>query len=231
MRVTTAPKKRLTKHDLKEDRFVTVALEAWDYMVLHKSTVLFVVLGIVAIVSVALLYQQSARGRATRADEILLLAMSDYDAGNFEAAANGISQFLERTPRHPKRAIAGLALGNALLAVGRPGDAKKPFEDVLKSASKGSEEWVASTVGLGYVAESQGNLEAAYAAFDEAARAARSKELAVEATAHAIRAKILLKDLDGAGALLKAAQEEYAGLRGARRLSQLEGELVVARGR
>ncbi len=231
MRVTTVPKKRLTKHDLKEDRFVTAALEAWDYMVLHKSSVLFVVLGIVAVVSVAVLYQQSARGRATRANEILLLAMSDYDAGNFEAAANGISQFLDRTPRHPKRGVAGLALGNALLALGRAGDAKKPFEDVLKGASKGSEEWVAATVGLGFVAESEGNLDAAFAAFDEAAGAAKSKELAVEASAHAIRAKIQMRDLDGAVSLLEKAKKDYEGTRGFRRLSQLEGELVVARGR
>src|SRR5262245_11593532 len=170
MRVTTAPKKRLTKHDLKEDRFVTTALEAWDYAVLHKTTILFALLGVVIVVGAAVLYQQSAKSRSARANEILLLAMGDYDAGNFEAAANGLNQFLDRAPQHPKHAVAALALGNSLLALGRPADAQKPFEDVARSAPKGSEDWTAATFGLGLVAEAAGTPDAAFTHFEAAAQ-------------------------------------------------------------
>jgi tetratricopeptide (TPR) repeat protein len=231
MRVTTAPKKRLTKHDLKEDRFVTTALEAWDYAVLHKTTILLGLLGVVILVGAVILYQQSARGRATRANEILLLAMGDFDAGNFEAASNGLSQFLDRAPRHPKRFVASLALGNSLLALGRPADAQKPFEEVARSAPKGSEAWTAATFGLGLIAEAAGTPETAVTHFEAAAQGTTSKEAAAEATAHAIHAKILLKDLSGAQAPLDKAAKDYAMTRAAARFSELRGQLVIAQGR
>lgn len=230
MRATTAPKKRLTKHDLKEDRFVTTALEAWDYAIFHKTTILFGIVGIVVIVGAGVLYQQSARGRDARASEILLLAMGDFDAGNFEAAANGLTQFIDRAPRHKKRNMASLALGNSLLALGRAQEAEKPFQDVARSAPKGSDAWGAATLGLGYVAEAQGNIDGALRFFEEA-QGAHSKELAAEAASRAVHAKVLLKDFDGAQTLLDKAAKDYSTTRGTQRFAQLRGELAAARSR
>lgn len=228
MSATTTQKKRLTKHELKEDKFVNLAYHAWDEISVHRSAILFIALGIVGLVAVYTLYQRSASAGASRSEEILFLAMNDYQVGRFQEASNGLTQFVDRFPRHPRRGVAALALGNCELALGKPADAEKRFKMAVEASSKGSDLWVSAKSGLGHVAEAQGSFDTAFNEFQEAGAAAGSKEAASEAVAHAIRVKLRSGDAAGARSLLDKAENDYPGTRALRSFSQLRGQLDAA---
>jgi len=225
MAATTTHRKRLTKHELKEDKFVTLTYKTWDEVLLHRTTLLFLGVGIVLTVAIVALYKHSASSGAARSEEILFLAMSDYEAGKFQEASNGLTQFLDRFPRHARRGVGAVALGNCDLALGKPAEAEPRFKTALDAVPKGSDLWVAAKSGLGRVAEAQGNFPAAATQLEEAARAATSKEAGAEAMAHAIRAKVRAGDVAGALALLDSTEKDYPGTRALRLYNQIRGEI------
>lgn len=230
MPTSTAHRKRLTKHDLKEDKFLIFVYRTWDSVQARKTGILVAVAVVAGLVAVVATYQRSARSGAERAEQILFLAMNSYEAGQVEQAANGLTQFVDRFPRHPRRAVAFTALGNCQLALGRPADAEGRFKEAAKSAVKGSDLWVAATVGLGLAAEQQGAHAAALSYFQEAAGAASSKETAGDAMARAIRVKLRAGDREGARSLLDSAEKTYQGTRATRLLAEVRGE-IEAEGR
>jgi TolA-binding protein len=174
------------------------------------------------------MYQRSAASGKARSEEILFMAMNDYQVGRYEEASNGLTQFLDRYPRHRRRAVAAVALGNAQLALGRAAEAEPRFRTAAGAAPKGSDLWVAAKMGLGLVAEAQGSFDTAQSEFLEAAEAAASKEAGGEAMVHAIRAKIRASDAAGARTLLEKAEKDYTGTRAARSFSELRGLLDAA---
>lgn len=225
---TTTHKKRMTKHELKEDQFVVFAYRTRDAIEKYKTGILFAVLGVIGVIAVVTLYQRSATSGSARAEQILFLAMNDYELGRFQEAANGLTQFVDRYPRHKKVAVAKVALGNAHLTLGQPAEAERRFREGVGSASKGSDLWVAATMGLGLAAEAQGSFDAALASFREVVDSATSKEAAAEALANAIRLKVRAGDRPGAFEMLKKAETEYGTTRAARRFSELKGTLEAS---
>jgi tetratricopeptide (TPR) repeat protein len=226
---TTAHRKRLTKHELKEDKLITFAYTLWDRIERHRTAVLFSALGVIGAVAVVLLYQRSATSDIARAEELLYRAMTDYEAGRYTEASNGLAQFVERYPRHMRRAVAAVALANCRLGLGLPAEAEAHYKMAADVSQKGSDAWVSAKIGLGRVARAQGSLDAALGYFQEAASAAVSKELAAEAAAEAIDAKLRAGDRSGAVALLETVERDHARTAAAGRFSALRGRLQAAR--
>jgi TolA-binding protein len=227
MPTSTASRKHLSKRELKEDRLVTSPSHAYDFVSQRKTTILVALLAVVALVLVVVLYRNSSRAGASRSEEILYLALSDYDAGRLREAANGLQQFVERYPRHARIGVAESALGNAHLMLGQTNDAKTQFEKAVRDADTGSPAWVAAKTGLGAVASAQGLLDEAAQHFEEAAAKSRSKEAGAEAMSEAIRARIAAGQADAARALLDKAKRDFAGTRAAQTFARYEGELLA----
>ena len=225
MATSTVSKKHLSKRELKEDRLMSSIGRALDYASAHRTTILFTLAGLVAVVLVVGIYKSAAKSGASRSEEILYLALNDYEVGRYREAANGLQQFVDRFPRHKRVAVAQTALGNAHLMLNETNEAKAQFEKAVGSAPRGSTTWVSAKTGLGMLAASQGMNEDAAKLFEEAAEASKSKEAGGEAMGRAIEARIAAGQTDAAKALLEKATRDYAGTRAAQMFPKYEGQL------
>jgi TolA-binding protein len=222
---TVSKKHHLSKRELKEDKILSSIGRAIDYFNDHRMTILLALAAVVAAVLVVGLYKNSAKAGASRSEEILYLALSDYEAGRYREAANGLQQFVDRFPRHKRAAVAQTALGNAHLMLSETNEARTQFEKAAGNAPRGSAAWVAAKTGLGVLAVSQGMHEDAATLFEEAAEASESKEAGAEAMSRAIEARIAAGQGDAAKALLEKATKDYAGTRAAQTFPKYQGQL------
>ena len=222
---TVSKKHHLSKRELKEDRLLSSMGRALDYFNDHRMTILLALGGLIALVAVFGIYKSASKSGASRSEEILYLALNDYEVGRYREAANGLQQFVDRYPRHKRVGIAQTALGNAHLMLNETNEAKTQFEKAVGNAPRGSAAWVSAKTGLGLLAASQGMNDDAARLFEEAAEASESKEAAGEAIARAIGARIAAGQRDAAKALLEKATRDYAGTRAAQTFPKYEGEL------
>ncbi|MFN0150856.1 MAG: hypothetical protein ACKVU1_09155 [bacterium] len=222
---TTTSKKHLSKRELKEDKLMSFLGDAYEFLNARRSAVLFSAVGLVALVLVVGLYKNSAKAGESRSEEILYLALTDYEAGRYREASNGLTQFVDRFPRHKRIGVAQTTLGNVHLVLNELADAKSRFEKGLSDSERGSATWVAAKSGLGAVAAAQGLMDEAAKNFEEAAAASTSKEAGAEAISEAIRARIAAGQAPAAKTLLDKAKRDYEGTRAAQHFARLEGEL------
>jgi len=230
MTTSTTSKKHLSKRELKEDRLMTSLSHAYEYLNARRTAAIFAAIAVVAVVLVVTLYKNSAKSGQSRSEEILSLALTDYESGRYREASNGLTQFVDRFPRHKRIGVAQTTLGNVHLMLNELADAKARFEKGLGDSERGTPTWVAAKSGLGAVAAAQGLMDEAAKHFEEAAQASTSKEAAAEAIAEAIRARIAAGQRDAAKQLLDKAERDYAGTRAAQHFAAFEGELSAIGG-
>jgi len=225
MATSTTSKKHLSKRELKEDRLMSSLGHAYDFLNARRAAALFAAIGIVAVVLVVGLYRNSAKSGESRSEELLYMALTDYEAGRYREAANGLTQFVDRFPRHKRIGVAQTALGNVHLVLNELADAKSRFEKGVNDSERGSATWVSAKSGLGAVSAAQGLMDEAAQHFEEAAQASASKEAAAEAMSEAIHSRIAAGQAAAAKTLLDKAKRDYEGTRASQNFARLEGEL------
>lgn len=91
---------------------------------------------------------------------MVLLAHSQWEAGNKDEAVATLQKFISSLPDHPAIPSAKASLGSKLLAQGKPGDASKIFEEIVSDPAA---RFIApfALISLGDIAKGAGDLEKA----------------------------------------------------------------------
>lgn len=126
-------KHRLTRHDLKTDRFVESTMEFVTTARHHAPAIVFSVIGFI-IVLLVVSYIGSARRRSNiEAEGFLSSATASFMNGDFESARDGLEELTTRYWGTRASQEALFFLGNTYYALGDYDNAMKNFEQFIGS--------------------------------------------------------------------------------------------------
>lgn len=127
---------KLSKHDLKDDNFVTYTLKAWEYLRENQNK-FFIGLVILVVVAATAVWMGNSRTRAREtAREQFSEALASFRTGQFKTAEEMFKIIEERYGSLEEGAAAPYFIGRCALLQGRNSDAVKSFEKYLGKASK-----------------------------------------------------------------------------------------------
>jgi outer membrane protein assembly factor BamD (BamD/ComL family) len=122
-------RKRLTKQQLKRDRFVDTTFD-WVIWARENGRTVAVIAGGVLLVALAFILYRTSEARETRqASQRFQEIIQTYAAGNFQLAANDFKQFLSQHGGSMYGDQATLYLANSYMLASDPKAAVKTLED------------------------------------------------------------------------------------------------------
>ena len=127
---------KLTKHDLKDDTFVTTMINAWEYFRRHQNTFFVILLAIVVVIAGSL-WMAGARGRThTEARTQYAEALAAFRNGEIKTAEEMFKIVTERYGTLEEGAYASYLAGKCALEDGRNTHAIELFQSYLDKAGK-----------------------------------------------------------------------------------------------
>ena len=137
------PKKRITKHELKEDKFVKTTLQVKTYIDENYRQVVTVVLAVFAIIVLFIVYGQLKSDTHMEAQAELGIAQIEYTNNNLDKASARLISLIDEYGGTDEGQQGMLMLANIYFIQNKYQDAEKYFQDFVDSYS-GSEILVAS---------------------------------------------------------------------------------------
>ncbi|NOX38582.1 MAG: tetratricopeptide repeat protein [Calditrichaeota bacterium] len=105
------PKKKLSKKELKEDKFVLAVLRAREVLEEHSRTILYGILGVLVIFLLASFYSQSKKKAQEEASVLLSEAQVALGQGDENAAIAKLNDLSDRYEGTPSAGYATFLLG------------------------------------------------------------------------------------------------------------------------
>lgn len=148
---------KLTKHEIKEDSFVTFVLKSWEYIRAHQNIFFFGLLTLIVVI-VGSVWATSSRMRTrTTAESQFSEAIAAFRMGEFKTAEEMFKIVTERFPGLKEGAYASYFTGKCALIDGRNSHAVESFEKYLKESAKYPFFRDAAMDGIGTVYENERN--------------------------------------------------------------------------
>jgi predicted negative regulator of RcsB-dependent stress response len=165
-------RKRLTKQQLKRDRFVDTTFD-WVVWARENTRMVAMVGGGILLAALAVvLYRTSQVREARAASQKFQEVIQTYAAGNFQLAANDFKQFLTQHGGSSYSDEATLYLANSYMLAGDPKSAVKTLEEA-RGRLDGSRLAYEAVSLLGSAYEADGNLGKAAESYAHAGEKAR----------------------------------------------------------
>jgi outer membrane protein assembly factor BamD (BamD/ComL family) len=219
-------RKRLTKQQLKRDRFVDTT---FDWIVWARENVRMVGLaagGVVLLGLAFFLYRTSEAREAKQAAQKFQEVLQTYAAGNYQLAANDFKLFLRDHGSSRLGPEAALYLANSYLLAGDPQSAAKTLEDSRSRLEEGPAAFAAATL-LGSAYEGAGDLAKAAEAYQRAYDEARYDFEKTEALMDKARVHVAQKAADKAIAAYTEVIQKYPESAAAREAKVRMAELTA----
>jgi tetratricopeptide (TPR) repeat protein len=166
------PKKRVTKQDLKEDKFVTTTLQVKSYLDENYRQVVTVVLAIFALIVIVIVYGQLKGQASAEAQAELGIAQVEYTNNNLDNASERLIQLIQEYGGTDEAKQGMLILANIYFQQEKYQDAEFYFQEFVDSYS-GSDILIASGYGgLAACKEIDGDFLTAAEMYEKAASTA-----------------------------------------------------------
>jgi outer membrane protein assembly factor BamD (BamD/ComL family) len=193
---------KLTKRDIKQDKFVTSMLRAQEYF-LENSTRLFgVIAAVVVVVVVALLLVSSGRKKEREAQEAFGRAAVEFRAGNFQLAAVDFQSVVDNFGGTDAARLASLYLADAYFQLENYDQAEKYYRLHLDKYAFDDLLTANATAGLAHCLRAKGSMKEAGEKFFEVYKRFPSSHLSKDCLFLAINSFAAAGDA-------KAAREAY----------------------
>ena len=137
------PKKRISKQELKEDKFVKTTLQVKSYIDENYRQVVSVVLGVFAVIVLFIVYGQLKSETHMEAQAELGIAQIEYSNNNLDKASERLISLIDEYGSTDEGQQGMLMLANIYFIQNKYEDAEKYFQEFVDSYS-GSEILVAS---------------------------------------------------------------------------------------
>ncbi len=200
--------KKLTRRQIKEDKFVTYYFKTQEYVRENGQTILYGIGIVAAILIASLIFSSKSAEKEQSAVVQLTQAKLEYFNNNYAAAIpilnNLISSYGGTASGHEARYY----LGNSHFNNGDHAEAEKYFKEYLEDG--GDEVLQASaTAGIAASLEEQKNYAAAAEFYSEAARKYSEVFLAAETLYNSARCHVLAGNTEQARSVLSLLLEKY----------------------
>ncbi len=204
-------KVKLTKRQIKEDKFTAFMLTSKDEFLEHwQKYVLSVAVVILAVVAV-FYYINARKSGAVEAGQKLAQAMLDYRSGNNQVAILGLNQIIENYGGDDAAEQATFLLGKVNYETKNYPEAIRYFEMYLSKYHDSKLYRAASLAGVGASQMNQGNYTEAAAKYSAAIDEYPDGPLVEDYQLEALRAELLQGDMEKAKARLAIITDKFKG--------------------
>lgn len=217
-------KVKISKRQLKEDKFTTFMLDSKDRFL---ETWQFWVIGLVAIVLIiaAISYYSSSQAdKSVEASEKLAQAVSDYRSGSSQIAILSLNQLVDDYGNTDVAEQAMFLLGKVNFESKNYAEAITWFENYIREFRSDKLRLAAAHAGLAACYEEQGDFVQAAAQFEAAIDAYPTGPMVPEYLVDATRVYLLNGDVEPARLKTDQLQQDYPNTLQAQRALQLLSE-------
>jgi TolA-binding protein len=201
-------RKRLTKKQLKRDRFVDTTFDWALWARENVKQVGAIAAGLVVVGLAVFLYRTSEARESRQASQKFQEIIQTYGSGNFQLAANDFREFLSKYKGTRYGSEATLYLANSYLQAGDARSAVKTLEEARGQTDDPNVAYAAGTL-LGSAYESTGDAAKAAEAYRQAGQKARHDFERAEALMNAARVHTAGKDVEKAVAAYQEVVKKY----------------------
>ena len=219
------PGRRITKREMKEDRLVTFALRAFDYVRENAGRMAVVAVVMVFVVVGAVYVSHVRKDSEDKASFLLAQGNSEYWAGRMASAQSFFSEASTRYPGSTDGRIGRLRLGDTQLFLGRYSDAIESYRDFLKREKKNQVLVLSARRGLAIAYEDQKNYVEAAQEYEGIANSFPKGDQQVAALLDAVRSLRSGGRTEDAVKILKQVVSQYPDTRNIRQIKSLLFEL------
>ncbi len=220
-------KVRITKQEMKEDKFTTFMLQAKEYVV-DNWTYFVAGAGAVVIVFAGLSLLQSSRSDQDRqADIVFDRAMSEINTRSYQMAVVDFKTILDEFGSSRRAPMAAFNLGNAYFHQRNFSEAQAAFEHYL-SKYKGDKYYVTSAfAGVASCLQASGDFVGAADKYREAAEKYPDFTMAGEYFLRAMKCYVKAGNLESARVMLAKIDKDFKGTRFEMEGKTLAGEYNI----
>jgi len=202
-------KHRLTRHDLKTDRFVESTMEFVSTARHHAPRIVVSAIGFILVLLI-LAYIASGRRRSNlQADQFLSSATASFMNGDFETARDALQDITTRFWGTRASHEALFYLGNTYYALNDYDNAMKSFEQFLKRNTKWPLLKASAAVGVGNCYEQKGQFLLAAEEYEKVADRYPDSAMAPEALISAARCYQAMAQAQAAKPLYERLKRDY----------------------
>ena len=181
------PRKRLTKREMKEDKFVTFALNATDFLQRNWISVALGIVAVVVVIGGSAGWIKHQRAKQNAAWELLADANVAEREGKTDRAERLYEQVVEQFGRTKAGLVAYTSLGDLQFGEGRFDEAIEAYQKVLDRVGGDPLMAFAAYSGIGACLEEQGKYEEAAIHYRSYAETHSDSPFAPEALSDAAR--------------------------------------------
>jgi TolA-binding protein len=213
-------KVKLTKRQIKEDKFTAVMLKSRSWLLDNWQ---LVVIGAAAVVLVIVASLYYSRSRATKAEEARTKysrALLDYRAGNNQVAIMGLTQVVDDYDGHEAAEQATFLLGKLNYRIRNFEEATRYFEQYVSNYGDNKLTRAAALAGIGACYEDQGRFAEAAEKYQGAFDEFPDGPLGGDYLIAAMRNYLEVGDAARAGASLDTMKARYEGTELVRRATR-----------
>jgi TolA-binding protein len=202
---------RITKREIKEDKFTTLMLLGKDYIMAHW---LYLVagLGVILLVIAGVSLLKSQKGKSeTEAADIFNRALNETRSTNYQLAIVDFKKIIDDYGSSSQADMAAFNLANAYLANKNYTEARAAFESYLKRSVSDKYFITSAIAGVGACLAGSGDLAAAAEKYREAAEKFPDFKMAGDYYVKAMQNYAKAGNLEMARKMFAQINKEYTG--------------------
>ncbi len=202
-------KHRITRHDLKHDRFIDSAMEFVSVTRHNAPRIVISVIAVLVVLLITSYILNTRRRTAAEAEQVLSTATASFLNGDFESARDALQELTTRYWGTRASREALFFLGNTYYALGDYDNALKNFEQFLRMRTKWPLLKASATMGIANCREQKQEFLIAAEGYERVANVYPESPLAPEALASAARCYEAMGQGPAAAPLYERLKRDY----------------------
>lgn len=201
--------RKITKKELKHDRFLDTGVKLTRYAKQHKNLATVMMIGLIVVIAGVLLFRDHRRDISERADSELMRAELAYLRGDFQGAFMEFEIIQRRYRRTSAGRRALYFMGHLMQLQGRPSDAINHFEEFLSVSRNESILIPGALLGIAVSRVQLGDMDGAIASYEETVKRFPGSYFARKAYLSLAELKEMMGDIDGSIEIYKKIRDIY----------------------